>query len=197
MSSISSTIPIVFVPALFGSELVRKNGDDNKIVYVTASIGLNIRSPDISLPLKWHYKDDDSKSLPKQHVDDIVPGMVLEQVKLSCVTLLDQYSKFCQHYEKKSASSFYSFAYDWRRDLNESTDNLVFFLERIKQKHNAAAQVISHSLGCLIALAALKTNPSLFHSALFVGGNFGGGAGFYPTNTTGMKVGLNRRYLSS
>jgi pimeloyl-ACP methyl ester carboxylesterase len=197
----TNNIPIVFVPALLGTELIRESDSSSKgdeLVYVTPSIGLNLNSPEISLPLQWHHSEDHS-SLPVQAKDDIIPGKVMEKIKLDCccpITLIDQYSTFCQHYRSTHHSAFYTFAYDWRRDLNESTDNLLAFLEEVRSKHGIVPQVISHSMGCLIAMAALHTKPSSFHSVIFAGGNFGGGAGFYPTNTVGMPVGLNNKFLS-
>ncbi len=185
----TSAIPVVFVPALFGTELGRKkNGDRGvELVYVTPSIGLNAKCPDISLPLmKWNLNDNVPGSLPRQEMDDIVPGMILEKIQLSCccnITLLDQYSTFSQHYAKEVDSPFYTYNYDWRRDLNETTDKLIEFLQQIKNRHGSAVQVVAHSMGCLITLAALNTSPCVFNSVLLVGGNFGGGAGFYPTNT--------------
>mmetsp|Transcript_3723 Transcript_3723/g.4885 ORF Transcript_3723/g.4885 Transcript_3723/m.4885 type:complete len:481 (+) Transcript_3723:313-1755(+) len=203
-----SEVIIVFVPALMGTELMRQNAcndekaiKENDLVYVTPSIGLKIDTPDLSLPLQWQFSDDKDK-LPVQVKGDIQAGMVLEKIQFNCccsVTILDQYSTFCEHYRSKSNSfnHFYTFPYDWRRDLNETTGNLLIFLADIKAKHNGnSPQVVSHSMGCLVTLAALHTDPSLFHSAIFAGGNFAGGSGFYPTNTDGMVVGLNREYLS-
>lgn len=41
-----------------------------------------------------------------------------------------------------------TFAYDWRRDNNESTDRFIRYLEQIKQCHGGRApQVIAHSNG--------------------------------------------------
>jgi len=164
-------------------------------VYVTAAIGLCLDTPNLALPIVW---DHDDEKLPTQAHDDICPGEVLKSIKINIcccasVTVIDQYSTFCNHFEQYE--HFYTFCYDWRRDLNETTDCLREFLAEIKSKHGIAAQVVSHSMGCLIALAAYHTNPSLFHSTLFCGGNFAGGAGFYPTNTDGMIVGCNKAYL--
>ncbi len=74
--------------------------------------------------------------------------------------MIDQYSTFCRHFAG-GHSSFYTFNYDWRRDLNETTDKLIMFLEDIRSSHGSVPQVISHSIGCLILLAALKERPSI------------------------------------
>ena len=86
-------------------------------------------------------------------------------------------------------------AFQWSIS-KETTDQLIQFLHTIQCKYNydqsdckdtcssdpdpgpgQAVQVISHSMGCLIALAACNTSPSLFHSNLFVDGMFAGGVG--------------------
>jgi hypothetical protein len=203
-------IPIVFVPALMGTTLHKhkhQHGTDNvdeaQTVYITSSIGLGLDTPDLALPIKWkHNVGDDTASdnelLPKQLKDDIHPGESLKSIKLNLcccasITVLDQYSSFYKHFER--FRNVYTFGYDWRRDLNETTDHLLEFLQTIKAKHGVPAQVVSHSMGCLIALAACNAHPYLFHSNCFVGGMFAGGIGFYPMNTEGMVVGINNRYL--
>ena len=41
-----------------------------------------------------------------------------------------------------------TFAYDWRRDNNESADRFIAYLEQIKRRHGGrAAQVVAHSNG--------------------------------------------------
>uniref|UniRef100_A0A7S4SDI4 Uncharacterized protein n=1 Tax=Ditylum brightwellii TaxID=49249 RepID=A0A7S4SDI4_9STRA len=203
--------PIVFVPALMASELERqtkgKNGKDPpEKVYITPSIGLGLSTPSIALPITWtdatsNDDDDDQSCSLKQDKDDIVPVEVLNKIELKCccssIPIIDQYSTFTKYFEDEYGEDvFYTFPYDWRRDLNESTDLLLEFLQEVKQKHNGkAAQVISHSMGCLIALAAYHANHELFHSALFCGAMFGGGFGFYPTNTEGWPIGLNKAYI--
>ena len=186
------SVPVVFVPALMGSTLVDSSDRD---VYVTASTGLGLDTPNLKLPIKWKYQNG---KRPTQEKDNIRPRSPLKSVKLelcgcASITILHQYSTFCNHFEKYD--NFHTFEYDWRRDLNETTDLLLDFLEKIKVRYGVAPQVISHSMGCLIALAAYNSNPSLFHSTLFCGGNFAGGFGFYPTNSSGMIVGLNKKYL--
>jgi len=188
-----SKIPIVFVPALLGTTLV---DDADRNVYVTAKIGLGLDTPNLKLPTKWNCNDGDLH--PVQEKDDIRPGIPLKSIKLGLcgcgsIKILNQYSTFCKHFEQYD--NFHSFEYDWRRDLNETTNLLLEFLENIKRIYGVSAQVLSHSMGCLVALAAYNINPELFHSTLLCGGNFAGGFGFYPTNTEGMNVGLNKSYL--
>ena len=219
MTSLDDGVPLVFVPGLMGSSL-HKDISKHKVhdVYVTGSIALGLDNPNLALPLKWNdYIDDydpltltsgmnndngDEKELqlPSQFKDDIYPGDPLQSIKLgskfcccASITVMEQYTKFCNHFGQYA--KFYNFAYDWRRDLNETTNLFLEFLDMIKAKHGIAAQVISHSMGCLIHVTACNMNPSLFHSNCFAGGMFAGGVGFYPTNTDGMVVGINRRYL--
>ncbi len=73
VQQIPQTVPIVFVPALLGTELLRKSKDDceYELFYVTPSIGLNLKTPVISLPTKWSQINN---SIPIQEKDDIVPG---------------------------------------------------------------------------------------------------------------------------
>ncbi len=216
-------IPLVFVPALMGSELEEKeeeedsdSDDENKykqkkkkkkekekeksdLAYVNWKIGLNLQTPDLSLPLKWEFRNDHGDhnhddrdnghgpsssssssplpsqlqlQLPTQAKDNLVPRGVVEKIQIECcslsscclqsITVLDQYSSFCQHYRKlhlhqstsssasssssSSESTFHTFAYDWRRDLNETTDALLEYLEEIYIKHGARPQVVSHRL---------------------------------------------------
>ena len=194
--------PLVFVPALMGTDLYR----ESEKVYVTISTAFSLETPDLALPIQWQreqnsHENEDPKVLLRQETDDIIPVEALKRLDLglgcsSCCsyTVIDQYATLCDHFHKQDIH-FYEYAYDWRRDLNESTDKLIDFLKKIQSKHNRKPQVMAHSMGCLIALAALHEQPSLFHSLLLAGGNFGGGAGFYPMNTEGMVVGLNRQFL--
>ncbi len=208
-------IPIVFVPALMGTTLYRhqqssdSRNDEEQSVYVTSAIGLGLDTPDLALPIEWKNNvrgdtdlyctnDNSINQVPTQSKDDILPGEALKSITLdlcccASITVLEQYASFYEQFEK--FRHFHTFAYDWRRDLNESTEYLLEFLEKIKSKYGVSAQVVSHSMGCLIALAACNTCPTLFHSNCFVGGMFGGGVGFFPMNTEGMVVGLNKRYL--
>ena len=200
--------PLVFVPALMGTDLYR----DSQKVYVTIPTALSLETPDLALPIRWqqpedsrHRHEEHSKPilLPKQETDDVIPVEALKslELRLGCsacccsYTVLDQYATLCNHFHNQRDVHFYEYAYDWRRDLNETTDKLLDFLKEISIKHHQTPQVMAHSMGCLVALAAFHEQPSLFHSLLLAGGNFGGGAGFYPMNTEGMMVGLNRRYL--
>jgi len=110
------SIPLIFVPAFMGTELKHKdcyqknnvngnsnsngngngngNGNNNDLVYVNWKIGLNLSTPDLSLPLKWDCTSQGDNNditstssselspscLPVQAKDDIVPGGAMEQM---------------------------------------------------------------------------------------------------------------------
>ncbi|KAH3743883.1 hypothetical protein Pelo_14707 [Pelomyxa schiedti] len=80
-------------------------------------------------------------------------------------------------------TQYYAFSYDWRRDLNESADDLIAFLTHIAATHNSKLQVIGHSMGGLITLAALNARPDLFDSVVFAGTPFGTGTAFLEDST--------------
>jgi len=212
--------PLVFVPALFGTELFRRGSPDDpdaheKKVFVTVRTALGLETPDISLPLqqKRHHADlqSDDKSwnttANTEHRDDIsssedhkiFPRGLMKGLRLSlcCFSYdaADHYGTFSRYFEANHPN-FYVFDYDWRLDLNDTTDKLITFLSDIKIQHNGQApQVISHSMGCLVTLAALHSDSSLFHSSIFVAGNFAGGSGYFPVIRRATYTGLNRKYL--
>lgn len=215
--------PLVFVPALFGTELFRRGFPDDveqheKKVFVTVRTALGLQTPDISLPLQQqgHHADlrnnndnrntaanveyrNGIRSVEDSEDDRIFPRGLMKglRLKLCCFSYdaASHYGVFSQHFEANHPN-FYVFDYDWRQDLNDTTEKLITFLCEIKnQHHGQAPQVISHSMGCLVALAALHSDPSLFHSSVFVGGNFAGGSGYFPVIRRATYTGLNRKYL--
>jgi pimeloyl-ACP methyl ester carboxylesterase len=92
---------------------------------------------------------------------------------------------------------FRAFAYDWRRDNLETTDEFVKFLEKVSgESGGARVQVAAHSMGGLITFVALNRRPDLFHSVLFAGVPFGSGISFLEDMHAGTSNGFNRRILS-
>jgi len=90
-----------------------------------------------------------------------------------------------------------AFAYDWRRDNRESAARFVEFLEELSAAHGGRSlQVVAHSMGGLISLAALHARPALFRGLLFAGVPFGTGVGFLPDMHQGVRTGLNSSLLS-
>uniref|UniRef100_A0A7S0J7T6 Uncharacterized protein n=1 Tax=Calcidiscus leptoporus TaxID=127549 RepID=A0A7S0J7T6_9EUKA len=179
--------PLCFVHALMGSELL-VNGS---LAYVSVKVATGLGRPHLRLPITW---DGDTQASDGQRV---CVGGALGRVSLFGLTLLNQYEHFVTYFARTSPRAAAHFAYDWRRSLPESVEKLIAHLQRVKEEHGRPAQVVSHSMGCLIALAALHARPDLFHSALFAGGNFAGGAGFYPLNTHGRAIGANKTMLGA
>ena len=56
--------------------------------------------------------------------------------------------KRCGALQVDTVDDVSAFAYDWRRDNNESADRFISYLEQIKQRHaGRPAQVVAHSNG--------------------------------------------------
>lgn len=189
---VSSTHPpICLVHALLAANLKRpcSSGAAKKAdtLYLRAASALGLVTPDMRCPLSWESEE-------AQTSDGAVPGEPLGKVKLWGITILSQYTSLLDFVKQQHRASEH-FSYDYRRDLNESAALLIKHLRDVRERHGCSAQVVCHSMGCLIALSALHAEPDLFHSVLFAGGNFAGGAGFYPWNTNGRSVGLNSRLM--
>jgi pimeloyl-ACP methyl ester carboxylesterase len=172
--------PLVFIPGIKGSVL-----SDAKaaVRWFTLLEGLGLESPDLRLPLKWHGKVQERDGL-------------VATAPLSSVGWHEVYAPFLK-WAEASGRVFRAFAYDWRRDNLESTDELVAFLENVSRESGSARiQVVAHSMGGLITFVALTRRPDLFHSILFAGVPFGPSINFLEDMHSGTSNGLNKRILN-
>ncbi|KAL9191569.1 hypothetical protein ACHAXT_001275 [Thalassiosira profunda] len=104
--------------------------------------------------------------------DDLVASEPTRNIECLCgsVTLAELYGPLLDHLAHKRKRDVRAFAYDWRRELGETSQKLEAFLEDVKRETGRAAQLIGHSMGCLITLHVLNRRPDLFHSVLFGAG---------------------------
>src|SRR6185436_141041 len=145
--------PLVFIHGIKGSELTDAHGAVN---WFTAWQALGLSTPDLSLPLQWNGDVQQRDSL-------VATG------PLDTVAWHDVYAPFLK-WAAASGRAFHPFAYDWRRDNLETTDAFIRFLEKVRRESNdARIQVVAHSMGGLITLAAIHRRPELFHSVVFAG----------------------------
>lgn len=172
--------PMVFIHGIKGSVLKDAQGG---IHWFTAWQALGLTVPDLRLPLRW--SDD------VQQRDGLTATTPLETVALH-----DVYAPFLK-WAAASGRAFHPFAYDWRRDNLETTAEFIQFLDKVsRESAGAKIQVVAHSMGGLIAFAAVNRRPELFHSVLFAGVPFGPSISFLEDMHSGTANGFNSRILS-
>lgn len=167
-SSGESTTPIVFIHGWKASVLIDKNTGEEKFNYAFSDlIGLS-SGPTLDLPMEWETNNDG-----RQAHDDMVASRPCRDVSCLCgtVKLAQLYGPILTHLATKVGhENVHTFAYDWRRELDETSRNFESFLENIQKKYSKKPLVIGHSMGCLITLHVLNRRPELFHSVLFGAG---------------------------
>jgi len=173
--------------------------------YLTLWQALGCSSPDLSLSLEWNDG--------KQKESHLSAGGILGFVG----HLVPVYGPFLKH-ANSLGRPFYPFAYDWRRDLNETAEKFQNFLREIHTKHNQKIQIIAHSMGGLITLASINTHNGelvkedgngsaevggaektkiidIVHSVVYAGVPFRTGIGFLKDLTVEIPIGRNKKIL--
>jgi pimeloyl-ACP methyl ester carboxylesterase len=140
-------IPLIFIHGLKGSSLVDEH---NATYYINLWQGLGLSSPQLALPMEWEGG--------KQKSDILRAGKIFDKIGH-----LDVYGTFLRYLESLKRPT-YTFAYDWRRDLNETVEKFQTFIREVHQKHNRKVQIVAHSMGGLITLASVNT-----HNGVLVG----------------------------
>ncbi|HEX5876109.1 MAG TPA: hypothetical protein VFY60_15775 [Pyrinomonadaceae bacterium] len=146
--------PVIVIPGILGTELM--NPKTGETVWPSA-----FRTSQEGLPI--------SPNLAENR-DDLVPGKILETVKLARVLpeiyvyrdLIEALRRYAGYrdgnWENPAADghqdTFYVFPYDWRQDNVANARELVRRLERLKtklQRPDLKFNVVAHSMGGLIA----------------------------------------------
>ncbi len=179
MTTRSPQPPLVFIHGIKGSGLADTHGS---VHWFTAFQALGLTAPDLRLPLHW--------SNGVQQRDDLHATAPLDSVAWH-----DVYAPFLR-WAAATRIAFHPFAYDWRRDNFETLDGFIQFLDKVRSQRNGAKiQVVAHSMGGLITLAAIHRRPDLFQSVLFAGVPFGGCISFVEDLHSGTDNGFNSRIL--
>ena len=159
--------PIIIIPGLTGSELVNSKTDE--VVWFKAQ---RAKDDDLRLPV--------SANLARNR-DNLVPKDIIRSVQL--IKLLPEteiYERLIDALEKRGGykegkwdapskdgfeDTYYVFPYDWRRDNVENARLLMSKIDALKRKlkkPNLKFNIISHSMGGLIArYAAMYGNADL------------------------------------
>lgn len=177
--------PLVFIHGIKGAELVDAQGE---VVWVAASQALGFSTP--QLALETRFVDG------KQPVDALKPHGVLAKISIiPGIFSVNVYGPFLDA-ALASGRPFHPFAYDWRRDNNETVKAFIAFLEDLAKKYAPQKPVVvAHSMGGLITLAVLNERPDLFDRIVFAGVPFRGGVGFLSDLTVGEATGFNDEIL--
>lgn len=146
--------PIIFIPGILGSRLVnRRTGE---------TVWPDLRADEIALPI--------SSQVLAENRDDVVALEVLEEVRFNpfipkvavygpLLKSLELYGGYQRGDEAAPSPSgatdtFYTFAYDWRRDIVESARALGDMIEDLKRRlgrPDLRFDIVAHSMGGLVA----------------------------------------------
>ena len=146
--------PVIVIPGILGTELI--NSKTGETVWPSA-----FRTSQEGLPI--------SPNLAENR-DDLVPGKILETVKLARVLpeiyvyreLIEALRRYAGYRDGNwenpgpdgHQDTFYVFPYDWRKDNVANARELARRLERLKtklQRPDLKFNVVAHSMGGLIA----------------------------------------------
>lgn len=179
--------PIIFIHGIKGSQLQDNISKD--VYWLTTLEALGLSSMPLALPLKIENG--------VQAKDNLVPGPILDYITIIPLFLKQPiYGPWLESL-RRFGSPVEEFSYDWRRDNLETLERLNHFIDEVRLKNgNRKVHVVSHSMGGLLAMAALNSDPSRFNSVTFAGVPFAGGIGFLPDLEEGTQNGLNGRILN-
>lgn len=154
--------PVIFVPGLKGSVLIDKDGPLWLSVKNVVMSKHNRIKERLMLPTVWHDG--------VQERDTVCATEIFEKIGPK-----EFYAGFLRN-ATGHGFDVYTFPYDWRRDLNETVDSFKTFVAEVFQKERRPVQLVAHSMGGLIVLAAINELPEeMVSSALFSAAPFATG----------------------
>lgn len=154
--SVFNTIdgPIVVMGGYRG--LILRDTKTHKRVWIPLKAGFNLRKIDLLLgPLL----QDEIRA-----TDFIYPDGVLKNVGP-----IDICKRLIKRLDSNPNTVVKEFGYDWRLDLNHTSDQLLELLKKLKKETGKPSIVIAHSMGGLVTHGALNKNPELFRGIIDVG----------------------------
>lgn len=132
-----SRTPVIFIPGVMGSELVR----GNTTVWPTTD-----KATVMSLELDENGRDAG---------DPVFPTRVMRRIPLKIGVTTAVYEEFFTFFRGKGyveGTDLFEFPYDWRNDLEKNALSLGLFVQDVRERTNHDKVVlIAHSLGGLVA----------------------------------------------
>eukprot|EP00127_Corallochytrium_limacisporum_P005382 Clim_evm58s203 gene=Clim_evmTU58s203 len=163
------------------------NIKERKRLWLTTAHVLGWQHSNISLPMQY----DESGS---QLHDGTFPTGILEYISLFGFKR-PIYSVFLGYMRKRVGNRFHAYAYDWRREIGETSHKFEMYLDKIKQEYGRAPRIIAHSMGGLITWTVLVRRPELIDSIVFAGVPFVGNPSFLEDVHDGYVLGFNRTMM--
>eukprot|EP01137_Pigoraptor_chileana_P011930 Opistho-2@63575 len=202
MEGNSSLPPVVLIHGYKASHLRDATTGDR--AWLTARQALTPWNESIALPINW--KEENGRWV--QDGDALVADGCIRSVGAS-IFKRSVYDKFF-HTMERQKRDMNEFSYDWRRNPEENARKFLAFLEDLAKIKGAPLQIVAHSMGGLVTLAAMNMlhdhiaageRPSsslkaVFNSVLFVGVPFHRRVTFLEDLHKGSMIGLNSHIIS-
>jgi pimeloyl-ACP methyl ester carboxylesterase len=156
--------PVVFIHGWKASVLADEKTGKTEFDYTLGRLLGIAKDPALELPLQWDENHNQVR-------DNLVAVNPCHSATAFCgVKIGSIYGPMLDFLEK--ARDLRTFAYDWRRPLDESAVLFEEFLVQVKEQCGQPPQVVAHSMGCLITLSVLNKRPQIYHSILFAAAAF-------------------------
>lgn len=197
--------PVVVVPGICGSELIRPDG-----TVAWLNMGSAFGSHDLSLPLKLPLSEsrDDLRPGGLLGVDTLLPRLFGFSEYAELLELLDRAGFVRDPAPGDAGPAYHVFTYDWRRDLHEAVCRLDATLEELadlRKDPSTRFSLIGHSMGGLVARYYLRygtadpaANPAVtwggarrIASLILVGTPSGGSLPSLDAILNGNRIGLS------
>ncbi|MFT3707513.1 MAG: hypothetical protein QM817_07570 [Archangium sp.] len=157
----------IFVHGYRGSFLATEDGE---LAYITVAQGLSTGDRSLALPFEGQRQFAKYGSLH-------TTGPITRLVAIPLLFEVDAYASFMD-WAKDALPGFTVFAYDWRRDIRDSSKELCALIE--KQGPGRRVRLVAHSMGGLVTLHCLRTGGDAVKNVtavVFAGTPFRGAAG--------------------
>jgi pimeloyl-ACP methyl ester carboxylesterase len=181
-------VPLVFIPGIKGSSLV---DEQKKVQWLDIFEAMALRTPNIKLPLTWDQNNH-------QGADSLVATEPLKQIDFFFNLFQYPIYKNWLKGAEDLGHPFLSFAYDWRRDNEETLDKLTLFITKVFEENGKRKiNIVGHSMGGMLTFAFAGIHPEMIQNLFIAGSPLQGGIGFLPDLTEGTATALNKKITSA
>lgn len=146
--------PIVVMGGYRG--LILRDAHTGKRVWIPLKAGFHLRKIDLLL---GPTREDELKAR-----DTIYPDGMLKNIGP-----IDLCKRFIKKLDLYPGNTVREFGYDWRLSLDITRDELIEFLEALREETGKTPLVIAHSMGGLVAHGAVQKRPELFRGLIYAG----------------------------